>query len=105
MNNIFQMIHKEGINSLTVNELQAACRARGMRALGVPEERLKAQLLQWLELSLEKKVPPSLLLLTQVNFCVHNMQIIILKDYILIQLFLLKYINLIFLVIRNNGRI
>lgn len=60
-----KMIQKEGINSLSVSELQAACRARGMRALGVSEERLKAQLAQWLDLSLEKKVPPSLLLLTQ----------------------------------------
>lgn len=31
---------------LTVKELQAACRARGMRALGVTEERLKEQLKQ-----------------------------------------------------------
>ncbi|XP_066909089.1 mitochondrial proton/calcium exchanger protein [Halyomorpha halys] len=60
-----KMIQKEGINSLNVSELQAACRARGMRALGISEERLRAQLAQWLELSLEKKVPPSLLLLTQ----------------------------------------
>ena len=29
-----KVIQKEGIDSLTVNELQAACRARGMRALG-----------------------------------------------------------------------
>lgn len=60
-----KMIQREGINSLNVSELQAACRSRGMRALGVSEERLKAQLAQWLDLSLEKKVPPSLLLLTQ----------------------------------------
>lgn len=31
---------------MTVKELQAACRARGMRALGVTEERLKEQLKQ-----------------------------------------------------------
>uniref|UniRef100_A0A224XJI3 Mitochondrial proton/calcium exchanger protein n=1 Tax=Panstrongylus lignarius TaxID=156445 RepID=A0A224XJI3_9HEMI len=59
------MIHLEGVDSLSQSELQAACRARGMRALGVSEERLKAQLSQWLELSLVKKVPPSLLLLSQ----------------------------------------
>lgn len=34
------------MDSLTVKELQAACRARGMRALGVTEERLKDQLKQ-----------------------------------------------------------
>ena len=31
---------------MTVSELQSACRARGMRALGVPEARLKSQLSQ-----------------------------------------------------------
>lgn len=43
---IVQMIAEEGVDSLTVKELQAACRARGMRALGVTEERLKEQLKQ-----------------------------------------------------------
>lgn len=38
------MIQNEGIDSLTVWELQDACRARGMRALGLSEARLKSQL-------------------------------------------------------------
>lgn len=38
------------MDSLTVKELQAACRARGMRALGVTEERLKEQLKQVLNI-------------------------------------------------------
>ncbi|XP_003376019.1 secretin receptor [Trichinella spiralis] len=59
-----QLIVKEGIDSLSESELQTACRARGMRALGVPVSRLKAQLAKWLELSLNEKVPPSLLLLS-----------------------------------------
>ena len=37
---------QEGVDSLTDAELQAACQARGMRALGLPTQRLKAQLLQ-----------------------------------------------------------
>lgn len=60
-----QMIKKEGIECLTVPELQSACRARGMRALGIPEERLRFQLQQWLELSLNEHIPPSLLLLSR----------------------------------------
>ena len=40
------MIKKEGVKSLTVQELQSACQARGMRALGMPQERLKSQLTQ-----------------------------------------------------------
>ncbi|KAJ9576530.1 hypothetical protein L9F63_025571, partial [Diploptera punctata] len=63
-----KVIQKEGIESLTPAELQQACRARGMRAYGMSEENLRNQLAQWLELSLEKKVPPSLLLLSRALF-------------------------------------
>lgn len=66
------MIKNETIESLTVPELQAACRARGMRALGVPVERLQAQLQQWLELSLDEKIPPSLLLLSRALYVPEN---------------------------------
>ncbi|XP_049939222.1 mitochondrial proton/calcium exchanger protein [Schistocerca serialis cubense] len=60
-----KVIQKEGIDSLSLAELQQACRARGMRAYGMSEERMKLQLAQWLDLSLNKKVPPSLLLLSR----------------------------------------
>jgi LETM1 and EF-hand domain-containing protein 1 len=40
------MIKKEGFDALTVQELQSACQARGMRAIGVPEARLRSQLKQ-----------------------------------------------------------
>lgn len=60
-----QLIEKEGVNTLTRAELQQACRARGMRAYGLPENRLRDQLSQWLDLSLDKKVSPSLLLLSR----------------------------------------
>uniref|UniRef100_A0A131XMB7 Mitochondrial proton/calcium exchanger protein n=1 Tax=Hyalomma excavatum TaxID=257692 RepID=A0A131XMB7_9ACAR len=60
-----QMIQKEGIDSLTVAELQAASRARGMRAMGLPESKLRYQLAQWLDLSLNENIPPSLLLLSR----------------------------------------
>lgn len=60
-----KVIQKEGIDCLTVSELQLACRARGMRALGVGEIRLKFQLLQLLNLSLNETIPPSLLLLSR----------------------------------------
>lgn len=59
------MIQKEGIESLSLTELQQACRLRGMRAYGLSPERLRFQLAQWLDLSLTKKVPPSLLLLSR----------------------------------------
>ncbi|RZF40766.1 hypothetical protein LSTR_LSTR011283 [Laodelphax striatellus] len=60
-----KMIQKEGVDSLDVGELQQACKARGMRALGMSEMHMRAQLAQWLQLSLDEKVPPSLLLLSR----------------------------------------
>lgn len=62
---VSQEIEKEGIESLSLGELQQACRARGMRAYGLSAERLRSQLAQWLDLSMNKKVPPSLLLLSR----------------------------------------
>lgn len=60
-----KMIQKEGVDTLSLAEVQQACRARGMRAYGVSEERLRTQLKQWLDLSLNEKVPASLLLLSR----------------------------------------
>lgn len=50
---------------MAVWELQEACRQRGMRSFGVPEERLKLQMTQWLDLHLNHKIPASLLLLSR----------------------------------------
>lgn len=60
-----KMIAKEGVDSLNLAELQQACQARGMRAYGVSEERLRKELRNWLDLSMNEKVPPSLLLLSR----------------------------------------
>lgn len=60
-----KQIQREGVGLLTQEELQNACRARGMRAYGVPKDRLQTHLKQWLDLSLNEKVPPSLLLLSR----------------------------------------
>uniref|UniRef100_A0AAQ5Z4E7 Mitochondrial proton/calcium exchanger protein n=1 Tax=Amphiprion ocellaris TaxID=80972 RepID=A0AAQ5Z4E7_AMPOC len=63
-----KLIAEEGVESLNVNEVQAACRVRGMRALGVTEERLREQLSQWLELHLNQQIPTSLLLLSRAMY-------------------------------------
>ncbi|XP_078235786.1 LETM1 domain-containing protein LETM2, mitochondrial isoform X1 [Pogona vitticeps] len=60
-----EMIAREGVNGLSVSELQGACRTRGMRSLGLTEDQLKDQLNQWLDLHLKENVPPSLLLLSR----------------------------------------
>ncbi|XP_072220812.1 mitochondrial proton/calcium exchanger protein isoform X2 [Leuresthes tenuis] len=63
-----KLIAEEGVVSLNVNEVQAACRVRGMRSLGVTEERLREQLVQWLELHLNQQIPTSLLLLSRAMY-------------------------------------
>lgn len=63
-----KFILRDGIDSLTTEELQSANRARGMRALGVSEEQLRIQLQHWLELHLKEQVPTSLLLLSRVMY-------------------------------------
>ncbi|XP_019636235.1 PREDICTED: LETM1 and EF-hand domain-containing protein 1, mitochondrial-like isoform X2 [Branchiostoma belcheri] len=68
-----KMIQRDGINTLTANELQVACRARGMRALGMSEDRMRFQLSQWLDLHLNEEVPTSLLLLSRVLYLPDNL--------------------------------
>ncbi|XP_068607797.1 mitochondrial proton/calcium exchanger protein isoform X2 [Brachionichthys hirsutus] len=63
-----KLIAEEGVASLSVNEVQAACRVRGMRSMGVTEERLREQLSQWLELHLNQQIPTSLLLLSRAMY-------------------------------------
>ncbi|XP_071585123.1 LETM1 domain-containing protein LETM2, mitochondrial [Heliangelus exortis] len=65
-----EMIAKEGVHVLSVSELQSACRARGMRSLGLSQEQLKEQLGQWLDLHLKENVPPSLLLLSRALYLI-----------------------------------
>lgn len=58
-------ILREGVNALDLFELQQACKARGMRAYGMSVEKLRSQLQEWIDLSLNEKVPPTLLLLSR----------------------------------------
>uniref|UniRef100_A0A8C8YKL6 Letm1 RBD domain-containing protein n=1 Tax=Prolemur simus TaxID=1328070 RepID=A0A8C8YKL6_PROSS len=63
-----KLIAEEGVDSLSIRELQSACGARGMRALGVTEDRLRGQLKQWLDLHLYQEIPTSLLLLSRAMY-------------------------------------
>lgn len=40
------MIAAEGVAAMSVSELQAACRSRGMRSLGLTTDQLRVQLQQ-----------------------------------------------------------
>ena len=41
-----QMIATEGVPAMSVSELQAACRSRGMRSLGLTTDQLRQQMQQ-----------------------------------------------------------
>lgn len=54
----------EGVESLSVPELQTACASRGLRTYGVSPGRLRDDLQSWLELRLKHGVPSTLLVLS-----------------------------------------
>ncbi|PWW78832.1 LETM1-domain-containing protein [Tuber magnatum] len=57
-------ISYEGVDSLSVLELQAACASRGIRTYGVSPGRLRDDLNTWLELRLKHGLPSTLLVLS-----------------------------------------
>uniref|UniRef100_A0A7S1Y8D5 Mitochondrial proton/calcium exchanger protein n=1 Tax=Grammatophora oceanica TaxID=210454 RepID=A0A7S1Y8D5_9STRA len=63
-----QRILWEGIDSLTKMELREACQERGMRSTGLSKDAYKASLQQWLELSVNKNVPVTLLIMSRAFF-------------------------------------
>jgi LETM1 and EF-hand domain-containing protein 1 len=69
-----KLIIKEGLDNMTVQELQNACKERGMRALGLSATALRNQMQQWLDLSQNAKVPPSLLLLSRTLYFAESAQ-------------------------------
>lgn len=54
----------EGVESLSVPELQTACASRGLRTYGVSPGRLRDDLQAWLDLRLKHSVPSTLLVLS-----------------------------------------
>ncbi len=69
-----QMIQWEGAESLTKEELQAACAERGMRSVGLTTFGLQKQMKQWLELSIDKNVPITLLILSRAMTIGHSIE-------------------------------
>lgn len=57
-------IQYEGVDSLTVSELQLACAARGIRTHSVSPARMRNDLSGWLALRLKEGVPSTLLVLS-----------------------------------------
>ena len=63
-----QRILWEGIDSLNTMELREACRERGMRSTGLNTNDYKRSLQQWLDLSVNKHIPISLLVMSRTFF-------------------------------------
>jgi LETM1 and EF-hand domain-containing protein 1 len=59
-----RQIWYEGVESLTVAEVQGACQARGIKSFGVSPARLREDLHVWLTLRLREGVPSTLLVLS-----------------------------------------
>ncbi|GMG19089.1 unnamed protein product [Ambrosiozyma monospora] len=57
-------IDYEGVDSLTIPELQTACASRGIRSATASPARLREDLNTWLDLRLRQKIPSSLLILS-----------------------------------------
>jgi len=67
-----RLIASEGVNTLTYDELRAACRSRGMRWDGESTNSMRKQLEDWLELSLGAALPSSLLILSRAFTITHQ---------------------------------
>lgn len=57
-------IYEEGVDSLSLTELQIACASRGIKTHALSKARLAEDLDNWLELRLRQKVPSTLLILS-----------------------------------------
>ena len=68
-----QRILWEGIESLTKMELREACQERGMRSTGLSKEAYKRALQQWIDLSVNRNVPISLLVMSRTFFLQEEM--------------------------------
>ncbi|KAI8384752.1 LETM1-like protein-domain-containing protein [Radiomyces spectabilis] len=58
-------IQAEGIEAMTLQEINVACAARGIRTIGTSSDRLRDELAQWLDLHLNHHVPSTLLILSR----------------------------------------
>eukprot|EP01133_Synstelium_polycarpum_P007044 gene7044-8191_t len=66
------LIKKEGLDALTLEELVDAALVRGFKVEGYTRKQIERQLDQWLDLSLNKSVPPSLLILSRAFTLTHS---------------------------------
>ncbi|OMJ30241.1 LETM1 domain-containing protein mdm28, mitochondrial [Smittium culicis] len=61
-----KVIDNEGIDTLTVPELQAACIARGIRTIGSSPVKMRTDLENWIQLHLKQNTPSVILILSRI---------------------------------------
>lgn len=60
-----QVIESEGLQALSLPELQHACQSRGIRTINVSEEHLRSELAQWVDLHVNRGLSGTLLILSK----------------------------------------
>ncbi|OMH79576.1 LETM1 domain-containing protein mdm28, mitochondrial [Zancudomyces culisetae] len=63
-----KLISSEGVETLTIPELQSACIARGIKSAGISPGKMREDLENWLDLHLVQKVPAVFLILSRILF-------------------------------------
>ncbi|GMG15923.1 unnamed protein product [[Candida] boidinii] len=63
-----KLIDYEGVDSLTVPELQIACASRGIRVHTATPDQMRRWLQYWLDLTLREKVPSTLCIMVNAYF-------------------------------------
>ncbi|KAA8498381.1 LETM1 and EF-hand domain-containing protein 1, mitochondrial [Porphyridium purpureum] len=63
-----QIMWEGGVDSLSEDELLKACRDRGIRTSSVSKRRLRAQLSDWLQMSQNREVPATLMIISRALF-------------------------------------
>ncbi|PWN40419.1 LETM1-domain-containing protein [Ceraceosorus guamensis] len=58
-------ISAEGTDNMNLHELQSACQSRGIQTLNLSEERLRHELMQWIQLHLHQRISGTLLILSK----------------------------------------
>lgn len=59
------VIQHEGLDKLTLHELQSACQSRGVQTFNLDEDRLREELRQWIELHITQRISGTLLILSK----------------------------------------
>mmetsp|Transcript_11745 Transcript_11745/g.35796 ORF Transcript_11745/g.35796 Transcript_11745/m.35796 type:complete len:670 (-) Transcript_11745:1796-3805(-) len=67
-NDDMQIMWEGGVDALTEEEVLRACQERGIRTIGASKRKLRRQLADWVEMSQNREVPSTLMILSRAFF-------------------------------------